>query len=200
MPALQGVHQHRCRLQVDQAAKLSPQEQCETAFGFVTLKPPFCRSSLKSRTDTLTKSALLGSTTIRTLDDRTRVSRGAGPSTRSILYCRPEQPPPITARRKAPCGRPCFSSSELRRRAAFSVTLISFSLPILIPFAGWLSFTDYAVAGANACPTKSLIVAAVAKCSSAIRSTSARVATCWNFLRSAFASGKFFEYAISRAR
>src|SRR5207302_7890918 len=64
------------------------------------------------------------------------MSRGAGPSTRSILYCRPEQPPPITARRKAPCGRPRFSSSELRRRAAFSVTLISFSLPILIPLAG----------------------------------------------------------------
>src|SRR2546423_1230166 len=29
-----------------QTAKLSPQEQCATAFGFVTLKPPFCRSSL----------------------------------------------------------------------------------------------------------------------------------------------------------
>ena len=28
------------------AAKLSPQEQCATAFGLVTLKPPFCRSSL----------------------------------------------------------------------------------------------------------------------------------------------------------
>src|SRR6476646_59235 len=70
------------------------------------------------------------------------MSRGAGPSTRSILYCRPEQPPPITARRKAPCGRPCFSSSKLRRRAAVSVTLISFSLPILIPLVGWLSFTD----------------------------------------------------------
>ncbi len=27
-------------------AKLSPQEQCATAFGLVTLKPPFCRSSL----------------------------------------------------------------------------------------------------------------------------------------------------------
>ena len=28
------------------AAKLSPQEQCATAFGFVTLNPPFWRSSL----------------------------------------------------------------------------------------------------------------------------------------------------------
>src|SRR4029453_9304767 len=28
------------------AEKLSPHEQCATAFGFVTLKPPFCRSSL----------------------------------------------------------------------------------------------------------------------------------------------------------
>ena len=61
------------------------------------------------------------------------MSRGAGPSTRSILYWRPEQPPPITARRNAPSGRPCFSRSELSRWAAFSVTLISFSLPILIP-------------------------------------------------------------------
>src|SRR5207248_9599833 len=31
---------------IGHAAKLSPQEQCATAFGFVTLKPPFCRSSL----------------------------------------------------------------------------------------------------------------------------------------------------------
>ena len=28
------------------AEKLSPHEQCATALGFVTLKPPFCRSSL----------------------------------------------------------------------------------------------------------------------------------------------------------
>ena len=28
------------------AAKLSPHEQCASAFGFVTLNPPFCRSSL----------------------------------------------------------------------------------------------------------------------------------------------------------
>ena len=33
---------HACR----QAEKLSPQEQCATALGFVTLKPPFCKSSL----------------------------------------------------------------------------------------------------------------------------------------------------------
>ena len=31
---------------IGHAEKLSPQEQCATAFGFVTLKPPFCRSSL----------------------------------------------------------------------------------------------------------------------------------------------------------
>src|SRR6185312_134776 len=54
---------------IGHAEKLSPQEQCATAFGLVTLKPPFCRSSLKSRTDPLTNSALLGSTTIRTLYD-----------------------------------------------------------------------------------------------------------------------------------
>ena len=31
---------------IDHAEKLSPQEQCATAFGFVTLNPPFWRSSL----------------------------------------------------------------------------------------------------------------------------------------------------------
>ena len=51
---------------VAHAEKLSPQEQWATALGFVTLKPPFCRSSLKSSSDPLTKSALLGSTTTRT--------------------------------------------------------------------------------------------------------------------------------------
>jgi hypothetical protein len=109
------------------------------AFGLVTLNPPFCRSSLKSRVEPLTNNALLGSTTIRTLAEWTKMSRGAGPSTKSILYCRPEQPPPITARRKAPSGRPCFSSRELSRRAAFAVTRINFSLPILIPVRSGLA-------------------------------------------------------------
>src|SRR5438477_10269272 len=85
-----------------QTAKLSPHEQCATAFGLVTLKPPFCRSSLKSSSEPLTKSALFGSTTTRTFDVSTRMSRLAGPSTKSILYCNPEHPPPITATRKAP--------------------------------------------------------------------------------------------------
>src|SRR5437868_10758810 len=71
---------------IGHAAKLSPQEQCATAFGFVTLNPPFWRSSLKSSTEPLTKSALLGSITTRTFDERTRISRGIGPSTKSILY------------------------------------------------------------------------------------------------------------------
>src|SRR4029077_8085935 len=52
-----------------QTAKLSPHEQCATAFGLVTLNPPFCRSSLKSSNEPLTKSALLGSTTTRTFCD-----------------------------------------------------------------------------------------------------------------------------------
>src|SRR5438876_3793735 len=71
---------------INHAEKLSPQEQCATAFGFVTLNPPFWRSSLKSSTEPLTNSALLGSITTRTSDERTRMSRGAGPSTKSILY------------------------------------------------------------------------------------------------------------------
>src|SRR5437868_12062140 len=74
------------REEIGHAAKLSPQEQCATAFGFVTLNPPFWRSSLKSSSDPLTKSALLGSITTRTFDERTRISRGIGPSTKSILY------------------------------------------------------------------------------------------------------------------
>lgn len=47
-----GGHKARClfsQLQArekGQTAKLSPQEQWATAFGFVTLKPPFCKSSL----------------------------------------------------------------------------------------------------------------------------------------------------------
>src|ERR1039458_956830 len=116
---------------IDHAAKLSPQKKCAAAFGLVTLKPPFCRSSLKSSSDPLTKSALLGSTTTRTLELSTMMSRLAGPSTRSILYCNPEHPPPITATRNAPFARPCFSSSESNLRDAFSVTLIKRSLPIL---------------------------------------------------------------------
>src|SRR5947199_1302368 len=78
-----------------QAAKLSPQEQCEVAFGLVTLNPPFCKSSLKSRVEPLTNNALLGSTTIRTLAECTRMSRGAGPSYKSIVYCKSEQPNPL---------------------------------------------------------------------------------------------------------
>src|SRR5205807_4665924 len=89
---------------ISHAAKLSPHEQCATAFGFVTLNPPFCRSSLKSSREPLTNSALFGSTRTRTFDDCTMMSRFAGPSTRSILYCNPEQPPPMTATLKAPSG------------------------------------------------------------------------------------------------
>src|SRR5215831_2583836 len=98
---------------IGHAEKLSPHEQWATAFGFVTLNPPFCKSSLKSSNDPLTNSALFGSTTTRTPSLSTMMSRFAGPSTRSILYCSPEQPPPITATRKAPCGRPCRVSNEV---------------------------------------------------------------------------------------
>ena len=112
------------------AEKLSPHEQCATAFGFVTLNPPFCKSSLKSSSEPLTKSALFGSTT-RTPADSTMMSRLAGPSTRSIRYCSPEHPPPITATRSAPWGRPWRVRSDVSFVAAGSVTFTSFSLPIL---------------------------------------------------------------------
>src|SRR5258707_506373 len=52
------------------------------------------------------------------------MSRSLGPSTRSIVYCKPEQPPPITARRNAPFGLPFSSSSDASLHAAVSVTLL----------------------------------------------------------------------------
>src|SRR5687767_14733379 len=59
----------------------------------------------------------------------TRMSRFAGASCRSILYCSPEQPPPITATRNTPCGRPCFVSKELTFLAALGVTFTRRSSP-----------------------------------------------------------------------
>src|SRR6202011_1032139 len=116
---------------INHAEKLSPQEQCATAFGFVTLNPPFWRSSLKSSNEPLTNRALFGSTTTRTLLDSTRMSRLAGPSIRSILYCNPEQPPPMTATLSAPCGRPCRCSNCESFTAALPVTFTKRSFPIL---------------------------------------------------------------------
>ena len=75
------------------AAKLSPQEQVTTAFGLVTLNPPLCRSSLKSSSEPLTKRALLGSITTRTSPVSTRISRLAGPSTKSHLVLQPRAAP-----------------------------------------------------------------------------------------------------------
>ncbi len=48
------------------------------------------------------------------------MSRLAGPSTRSILYCNPEQPPPMTETLSAPCGPtlPLQQLRELRRSAS----------------------------------------------------------------------------------
>src|SRR5262249_29854247 len=86
---------------------------------------------LKSNTLPLTNSALFGSITTRTFCVSIIMSRFAGPSTRSILYCNPEHPPPITATRKAPCGRPCRASSELNFAPAASLSFSSFSFPIL---------------------------------------------------------------------
>src|SRR5688572_2267660 len=59
----------------------------------------------------------------------TRISRLAGASWRSILYWSPEQPPPTTATRSTPFGRPCFVSNELTFLAALGVTLTSRSSP-----------------------------------------------------------------------
>ena len=59
------------------------------------------------------------------------MSRLAGPSTRSILYCNPEQPPPMTATRSAPWGRPCRCSNCESFAAALPVTFTKRSFPIL---------------------------------------------------------------------
>src|SRR6266545_2383150 len=57
------------------------------------------------------------------------MSRFAGPSCKSILYCNPEQPPPTTATRNTPWGRPCLVNNELTFSAALCVTRISRSSP-----------------------------------------------------------------------
>ena len=72
----------------------------------------------------VTEGALLGSTTTLMPAVSTRMSRLAGASCKSILYCSPEQPPPTTATRSTPWARPCLVSSELTLCAALGVTLI----------------------------------------------------------------------------
>src|SRR5438874_5507066 len=61
------------------------------------------------------------------------ISRLAGASCRSILYCSPEQPPPTTATRRTPLARPCLVSKELTFLAALGVTLIRRSSPTRKP-------------------------------------------------------------------
>ena len=95
------------------------------------LKSSLLKIFAAASNDPLTNSALFGSTTTRTLLDSTRMSRLAGPSTRSILYCNPEQPPPITATLSAPCGRPCRCSNCESFAAALPVTFTKRSFPIL---------------------------------------------------------------------
>src|ERR1035438_9166981 len=58
------------------------------------------------------------------------MSRLAGPSCKSILYCSPEQPPPTTATRSTPPGRPCLVSSVETLLAALAVSLTSRSSPV----------------------------------------------------------------------
>src|SRR5476651_1929773 len=58
------------------------------------------------------------------------MSRFAGASCKSILYCSPEQPPPTTATRSTPFGRPCFVNSVETFSAAFGVSLTSRSSPV----------------------------------------------------------------------
>src|SRR6185436_16111564 len=62
--------------------------------------------------------------------DSTRMSRFAGASCKSILYCKPEQPPPTTATRKTPAGRPCLLSRVETLLAALGVSLTSRSSPV----------------------------------------------------------------------
>src|SRR5678810_931207 len=59
----------------------------------------------------------------------TRMSRLAGLSCKSILYCKPEQPPPTTATRSTPAGRPCLVKRDPTFVAALGVSLIRRSSP-----------------------------------------------------------------------
>src|ERR1700687_1869485 len=68
----------------------------------------------------------------------TRISRLAGPSCKSILYCSSEQPPPTTATRRTPCSLPCFCRRELTVCAAVGVTLIKRSSPTRKGGGAWL--------------------------------------------------------------
>src|SRR5277367_2536850 len=58
------------------------------------------------------------------------MSRLAGPSCKSILYCKPEQPPPTTATRNTPFERPCFVSSVETFCAALAVSFTRRSSPV----------------------------------------------------------------------
>src|SRR5277367_916980 len=58
------------------------------------------------------------------------MSRLAGPSCKSILYCKPEQPPPTTATRNTPFARPCFVSNVETFCAALAVSLTRRSSPV----------------------------------------------------------------------
>src|SRR5437660_1411785 len=58
------------------------------------------------------------------------MSRLAGASCKSILYCRPEQPPPTTATRRTPLGRPCLARRVVTFRAALEVSLTNRSSPV----------------------------------------------------------------------
>src|SRR5476649_2061407 len=58
------------------------------------------------------------------------MSRLAGPSCRSILYCKPEQPPPTTATRNTPFARPCLVSRVETLLAALAVSLTRRSSPV----------------------------------------------------------------------
>src|SRR5438874_430044 len=75
------------------------------------------------------------------------MSRLAGPSCKSILYCSPEQPPPTTATRSTPLGRPCLASRELTLFAALGLSLIRRSSPVRKAGAAVGLVTVFAIIG-----------------------------------------------------
>src|SRR3954466_8767900 len=75
------------------------------------------------------------------------ISRFAGLSCKSILYCSPEHPPPTTATLRTPCGRPCLVSKEFTFFAALGLTLISRSSPTRKPGATGDLFAEAAIIG-----------------------------------------------------
>src|SRR5207302_8382863 len=85
----------------DQTVKLVPQPQEAVALGLLTLKAWPIRSSVKSISAPARKSSDTGSISTLAPSRSTTRSSSSWASSRAKLYWKPEQPPPVTATRRA---------------------------------------------------------------------------------------------------